>query len=121
MKHLLIALLLSIGLVAMTTNANASNLKTRISDDNQTLSIQIDGFKNGKEIHYSQHFSVADMSALQKTMLKYRAFNSAGVAIPFHEISWLFFTALVVITLILTGLIVGYQVRKGVFMKPAGL
>jgi hypothetical protein len=120
MKYLLICLLLSIGLVAMTSNAKASNLRTRISDDNQTLSIQIDGFKNGEKIHYSQRFNVAGMNALQKTVLKYRAFNSAGVSIPFHEIAWLFFAALGVITLIFTTLIVGYQVRKGAFIKPIG-
>ena len=121
MKYLLISLLLSIGLVAMTPNAKASNLRTRISDDNQTLSIQIDGFKNGAKIQYNQHFNVAGMNALQKTVLKYRAFNSAGVTLPFHEIAWLVFAALGIITLVFTGLIAGYQVRKGAFMKPIGL
>ncbi|CAN5428084.1 hypothetical protein BH09BAC4_BH09BAC4_10470 [soil metagenome] len=118
MKHLQVCLLLSIGLVAMTTNANASSVRTRISDDNQTLSIQIDGVKNGQTIHYNQRFNVAGMNALQKTVLKYRAFNSAGVSIPFHEIAWLIFAALGLIMLILTSLIVQYQVRKGVFVKP---
>lgn len=117
MKHLLVCLLLSIGLVAMTANANASNLRTRISDDNRTLSIQIDGFKNGEMIHYNQRFNVAGMNTLQKTMLKYRAFNSAGVAVPFREISWLFFAAIGFIALVLTGSIVWYQVRKGVFVN----
>ncbi|GAB4029923.1 hypothetical protein [Spirosoma jeollabukense] len=117
MKYLLICLLLSTGLVLMTANAKASNLKTRISDDNRTLSIQIDGYKNGKTIHYNQRFNVAGMNALQKTILKYRAFNSAGVTIPFGEISWLFFVALGLTAVVLTGLIVWYQIRKGVFVK----
>lgn len=112
---------MSIGLVAMASNANASNLRTRISDDNQTLSIQIDGVIHEQKIHYNQRFNVAGMNALQKTVLNYRAFNSVGVSIPFHEIAWLAFAALGLIAVVLTGLIIGYQIRKGVFIKPIGL
>lgn len=121
MKYFLMSLLLSIGLVAMTQTAMASNLRTRISDNSQTLSIQIDGVKHGRKVHYNQRFDVAGMNALQKEVLKYRAFNAAGVTIPFHEIAWLVFSALGFVALILTGLIVGYQIRKGAFGKPVSL
>lgn len=91
MKVLFINLLLSISLSAA---AQSSPLRTRIVNDDQTLSIQIDGFKNGRKIHYNRTFDVARLNPLQKEILKYRAFESQGIALPLHEMVWLIFAAL---------------------------
>lgn len=121
MKLLLMSLLLSIGMVAMTRQSVASNLRTRISDDAKTLSIQIDGSNNGRVIHYRQTFDVAGMNALQKEVIKYRAFYSASVMVPLHEIQGLILLILGLPALVIALLIVRYQSRKGVSMKPVSL
>lgn len=115
MKHLLIGLLVCIGLAAMPQCSVASTLRTRISDDNRTLSIQLDGNQDGRKIQFSQTFNVAGMNPVQKELLKYRAFQSAGVPVPIHEIPWLVFGPLCLIVFGTSLFIVRYQTRQRKF------
>lgn len=112
MKHLLIALLICIGLAIMPQRSTASTLRTRISDDNRTLSIQLDGNQGGRKIQFSQTFDVAGMNPVQKELIKYRAFRSAGVPVPIHEIPWLIFGPLCLIVFSVSLLVVRYQGRQ---------
>ena len=112
MKHLLVGLLTCIGLAVMPRRSVASNLQTRISDDNRTLSIQLDGNQSGRKIHFSQTFDVAGMNAVQKELLKYRAFKSVGVPVPIHEMPWLVFGPLCLIVFGASLLVVRYQTRQ---------
>ena len=89
MQRFLIILLVGFSLIATAHDAVASTLKTRISDDSRTLSIQIDGNKDGRPIHVNQVVDVAGMNTLQKELIKYRTFTAVGVAVPLHEIPWL--------------------------------
>lgn len=110
MKHLLI-----IALVSLSTFASAqsvSRLKTRITDNNQTLTIQFDGNKNGRPIHYKRTFDVAGMNTFQKDVLKYRAFASQNVVPPLHDMLVSVITILGIVSLAITLLILGYQSRK---------
>ncbi|UFH55931.1 hypothetical protein [Spirosoma sp. KNUC1025] len=117
MKHLLILILLSISTFTMAQSS--SRLKTRIVDNSQTLSIQIDGNRNGRSIHYKQTFDVEGMTTLQKDILKYRAFTSQNVMPPLHDMAVSIATILVAISLVVTFLIVGYQSRKTTLNKLA--
>ncbi|WP_461071775.1 hypothetical protein [Spirosoma horti] len=112
MKHLLIGLLICIGLSAMPHRSVASTLRTRISDDNRTLSIQLDGNQDGRKIHFSQTFDVAGMNPVQKELLTYRAFRSVGVPVPIHEMPWLVFGPLCLIVFSATLLIARYQAKQ---------
>lgn len=112
MKHLLICLLVCIGLAAMPQRSVASTLRTRISDDNQTLSIQLNGNQDGRKIQFSQTFNVAGMNPVQKELLKYRAFKSAGVLVPIHEIPWLVYGSLCLIVFGSSLLALRYQARQ---------
>ena len=114
MKLILITLLLSLGLTAM---AQASNLRTRISDDEKTLSIQVDGNENGRDIHLTKTFDVAHMNSLQKDLLKYQVFKAAGLTAPLHELQWLILVVLGLPVLLVTLLIVRYQSRKDALMN----
>ena len=71
MKYLLIVtLFLKLStLVALAQQPVPSSLRTRITDDGQTLSIQFDGFKSNRKVHYDQHFDVSNMSGLQKEII----------------------------------------------------
>jgi hypothetical protein len=112
MKTLIIFLLLSIGTVAMAKDPASSKVRTRISDDSQTIAIQIDGFNHGRKIHYDQAFDVSGMNVLQKELLTYRAFDSQGLLPPLHEMRWLIFAALGLTGLILTLILVIIQRMK---------
>ncbi|MFD2933430.1 hypothetical protein [Spirosoma flavum] len=112
MKLLLMSLLLSIGMLTIAQKAVASNLRTRISDDEKALSIQVDGNANGHKIHLDKTFDVANMNSLQKDLLKYQVFNDAGLTAPLSEIPWLILVILGLPALIITLLIVRYQTRK---------
>lgn len=112
MKHLLICLFTLIGLAAMPQRSGASTLRTRISDDNRTLSIQLDGNQNGRKIQFSQTFDVAGMNPVQKELLTYRAFKSAGVPVPIHEIPRLVFGPLCLIVFGTSLFIARYQARQ---------
>jgi hypothetical protein len=112
MKLILISLLLSIGIQAMAQQATTSKIRTRISDDGNALSIQIDGTRNGQKIHYDQTFDVADMNGLQKDILKYRVLDSVGAPLPIHEMSRVIGLAFGFLTLAITFLIVRFQMRR---------
>ncbi|WP_420150620.1 hypothetical protein [Spirosoma sp.] len=109
MKHLIIIVLISVSTFAAAQSS--SRLKTRIVDDNQTLSIQIDGNRNGQPLHYNQTFDVAGMTTLQKDVLKFRAFASQNVAPPLHDMAVSIATLVGVLSLVITVAIVGYQTR----------
>ncbi|WP_052731215.1 hypothetical protein [Spirosoma radiotolerans] len=111
MKHLLIALLTCISLAAMPQRSAASNLRTRISDDNRTLSIQLDGNQGGRKIHLSETFDVTGMNPVQKEFLKYRTFRSVGVFMPIREMPWLIFGPLCLIIFSVSLLVVRYQTK----------
>jgi len=112
MKFLFISLLLSLATVAMANKSGYSKLRKRISDDENTLSIQIDGNQNGRTIHYKHTFDVAGMSNLRKEVLKYRVFHSLGVAVPFHEMPWCISVAAGLVVLDVTLFLVGYRALK---------
>jgi hypothetical protein len=112
MKHLLVGLLICFGLAIIPLRSIASTLRTRISDDTRTLSIQLDGSQDGRKIHFSQTFNVAGMNAVQKELLKYRTFRSVGVPVPIHEIPWLVFVPLCLVVFSTSLLIVRYQTRQ---------
>jgi hypothetical protein len=100
---------LSIGTVAM---AQSSSLRTRISDDERTLSIRIDGNQNGRKIHFNQAFDVSKMSNLRKEMIKYRVYTSQGLIIPIHEMPWTVFTVLGTLVLVITLFVIRFQPKN---------
>jgi len=112
MKIILLGLLLSLGAQAQAQQPTTSVLRTRISDDGNALSIQIDGTRHGQKIHYDQKIDVADMNVLQKEILKYRVFTSVGAPLPIHEMSRLIGLAYGFVTLVITLLIVRFQLRR---------
>ncbi|MPR34775.1 hypothetical protein [Salmonirosea aquatica] len=112
MKVMLIGLLLCIGAQALAQQADTNKIRTRISDDGGTLSIQIDGDRNGQRIHFDQAFDVAGMNGLQKKILKYRVFAAVGVPLPFKDILWLIGLGFGFVILIMTFLIVRFQKRR---------
>ncbi len=93
MKMKLCCLLLLVSSLSMAQGPTSSTLRTRISDDQQTLSIQIDGNKAGRRIHYDESFAVSGKNELQKEVLKYRAFESQGITVPLSQIPYLLFSA----------------------------
>jgi hypothetical protein len=105
MKSLLITLLLCVAMAMLTPHVTAATLRTRISDDTHTLSIQIEGTTDGHAIRYAQTFDVSDMNPLQKELLTYRAFRSAGVMAPLHQISGCLTVAFGILAMLITGLI----------------
>ena len=115
MKYLVIILMLSLATVVQA-QPSYSKVKTRISDDSQTLSIQIDVNKHGRDVHYKQTFDVSDMNGLQVDLLKYRVFASQDVTLPIHEMKRLISAALggvVVIALAIAFIIVRRPTNKG--------
>lgn len=118
MKRLLISLLLSMSLNGFAQQLVPANLRTRISDDERTLSIQIDGNQNGRRIQFDQTFAVADMNRLRKEVLTYRAFNSVGVLPPLNAIPWLIFTGLGLLAALAAMLIVSIQRIKTALTNP---
>lgn len=114
MKNRLVtlALLLTVSTSTLAIHPAKSSVQTRIADDGNTLTIQIDTQKNGHTTHYQHIFDVAGKNWVQKDWLKYRVFTNQGVMLPFHEMRgmlvvagslFLFFTAL---------LLVGFLHRK---------
>jgi hypothetical protein len=115
MKQLAIILILS--LMTAVQAQSSDRLQTRISDDNQTLSIKIDGNKQGREIHFQQAFDVSRMNGLQIDLLKYRAFASQGITLPIHEMKYVISAVLGVLMLIALAIafyILRYQANKGI-------
>ena len=112
MKRLLSCLLTFIGLATMSQRSVVSNLQTRISDDNESLSIQLDGNQNGRKIQFSQTFDVVGMNPVQKELLLYRALKLAGVPVPIQKIPWLVFGPLCLIVFGASLFIARYQARQ---------
>ncbi|QDK78778.1 hypothetical protein EXU85_09230 [Spirosoma sp. KCTC 42546] len=115
MKHLLIGLMLSLNLTVQA-QPSYSNVQARISEDSQTLLIQIDVHKHGQDIHYKQAFDVSDMNGLQIDLLKYRVFASQDITLPFHEMKRLMgavLGAIIVIALAIAVIIVRRPTNKG--------
>lgn len=118
MKRLLIALLLTISMSGFAQQLVSTNFRTRISDDEQNLSIQIDGIQNGRKIKYGQTVAVAGMSTLRKEVLIYRAFNSVGIVPPLNEIPWLFVTGVGLLVLSIALLRVSFRSVRAALMDP---
>ncbi|HEX9958532.1 MAG TPA: hypothetical protein VGA96_14805 [Fibrella sp.] len=111
MKTLLILFCLVISLVTSAQSAPTS-IRKRIADDEKTLSIQIDGVQNGQPVHYDRSFDVAGMNRLQKEWLTFRTFQSQGIALSIHDVSWLLLLVLGMISLMVTLLIIIYQAQQ---------
>jgi len=97
----------------MAPGLNYSHLRTRIVDDSNTLSIQIDGQKNGHTIHFNQAFAVSDKNSLQKEFLKYQAFHSQGLFLPLHEMPFLVGSGLGISLLLVSLTIIGFRRNSG--------
>ncbi|NEU69258.1 hypothetical protein [Spirosoma agri] len=77
MKSILTFLLLGAGFGALAQSS--SSLSTVINDDDKTMSILIEGDRNGQAIKYNQKFDVRKLSAADKDALKSRVLDSLGV------------------------------------------
>ncbi|MCY7358348.1 MAG: hypothetical protein LH609_12990 [Rudanella sp.] len=118
MKLLLIILLFSISMGGFAQQSALAKLRTRISDDEKTLLIQIDGNRDGQKIQLDQTFAVTGMSSLGKELLTYRAFNSVGLLPPLNEMPWLIFTVLGILMVGIALLTVSVQSVKAALMNP---
>lgn len=115
MKHLVIILMLSLATVVQAQSRYAK-VETRISDDSQTLSIQIDVNKHGRDVHYKQTFDVSGMNGLQIDLLKYRVFAAQDLTLPIHEMKRLMgavIGGIIVIALAIAFIIVRRPTKKG--------
>ena len=115
-KHLITGLLLLVGTITLAGEPVPSRLEKRIEDDGKTLSIQIEGVVNGREIRYRRTFDVAGMNDLQKDVLKCRVFYAQGLGVPLHELPGLVFAMPVLAALLIGLLIAGTRAVKA---KPA--
>jgi hypothetical protein len=84
MKIILTSLLLilSLAVTAQQSRSSYATTSTSISDDDKTLSIQVEGTVNGKDVRYDRTFSVVGMSKVQKEALKARVLDSLGMGEP---------------------------------------
>lgn len=114
MKTVLIALLLSFGPVAMADSV----LQTRFVDNGKMLSIQINGHRDGRKIHFDRTFDVSGQNILQKEMIKYRAFRAVGLMPPLGELPGLVALALGLVVLAGTVLVMRFQKIKMVVHNP---
>ncbi|MBO0937463.1 hypothetical protein J2I47_12980 [Fibrella sp. HMF5335] len=112
MKKLLIFLLLTLGVAAMARPADQPAQRTRIVQNDNTLTIQIDRTNRPQPIHYQQTFNVADMNWIEKDLLKFRVFASQGLVVPFQEVADLVVLLVGILALAGTLLIVSYQASK---------
>jgi hypothetical protein len=112
MKLFLMGLLLSLSTIVLAKQPMYSRLRQRIVDDGNLLSIQIDGIKNGRTIHYDQTFDITGMSQVRKEILKYRAFRAAGIVLPLHEMPWCVGMAAGLVVVIGALLVVRYRAVK---------
>ena len=120
MKTLIISLFFSFGLLVTAQASPRSTLHSRIADDGKTLSIQLDGFQSGHQVHYDQTFDVAGMNSLRKDLLKYRAFRSQGLVVPLQETTGLILVPLILLASILTIIVIRFQ-RKKALLIPVKL
>ncbi|GAB3916616.1 hypothetical protein [Larkinella terrae] len=114
MKTLLLAFLLIIGPLAMAHTV----LQTRLVDNGQTLSIRINGHQDGRKIQFDRTFDISNRNVLEKEMIKYRAFQSVGLTLPPNEMPWLLSSALGLVVVAGTVLVLRFQKVKPVGLKP---
>lgn len=79
MKILPALFCLGIATTTLAQNSVYSTTHSQIEDNDKTLSIQIEGQRNGKSIQYSRSFNVAGMSKSQRDALKSRVLDSLGL------------------------------------------
>jgi hypothetical protein len=79
MKPLFLALLLFSSFAATAQTSTYSTTQSQINDNDRTLSIQINGLRNGQEFAYNHTFNVRGMSKIQKDALKSRVLDSLGL------------------------------------------
>lgn len=79
MKTFLTSLLLGLSAAALAQSSRHATTHTSINDDDQTLSIQVEGHVNGKEVSYNRRFNVTGLSSAQKDALKNSVFDSLGL------------------------------------------
>ncbi len=79
MNAFLTLLLLSVSFLATAQKATNSSLNTSINDDGKTLSIQIEGQRDGQPIKYNRTFDVAKLNTKEKDALKTRIMDSLGI------------------------------------------
>jgi hypothetical protein len=82
MNAFLTMVLLSISFVAAAQKSTNSNLNTSIQDNGKTLSIQVDGQREGQTINYQRTFDVAKLSTTEKDALRKRILDSLDVGVP---------------------------------------
>lgn len=71
--------LLAMSIAAMAQQSRTSNTRMSINDDDKTMSIQVNGSVNGREINYNRRFRVVGMTKQQKDALKNRVLDSLGI------------------------------------------
>lgn len=79
MKPIFLALLLIASFAATAQTSTYSMTHSQINDNDKTLSIQINGQRNGREIAYNRTFNIRGMSKAQKETLKTRVLDSLGL------------------------------------------
>ncbi len=81
MKLLFLTLLLNIAFVAtaQTSTSTYSSTRSQINDNDKTLSIQIEGQRNGQQFAYNRTFNVRGMNRGEKDALKNRVLDSLGL------------------------------------------
>lgn len=79
MKPLFLALLLGISFAATAQTSTYSSTHSNINDTDKTLSIQINGQRNGREFAYNRTFDVRGMNKTQKEAIKNRVLDSLGL------------------------------------------
>lgn len=85
MKKLTTLLLAAFSLSALAqtkTTSSKSDTKQTVKDDGKTLHLSINSSKNGKLINYDRTFTVAGMSAAQRTALVKKITDSLGISQP---------------------------------------
>ena len=81
MKSLFLTLLLglSFAATAQTATSTYSSTHSQINDNDKTLSIQIEGQRNGQQFAYNRTFNVRGMNRGEKDALKNRVLDSLGL------------------------------------------
>ncbi|QJD78659.1 hypothetical protein [Spirosoma rhododendri] len=79
MKPLFLALLLGISFAATAQTSTYSSTHSSINDTDKTLSIQINGQRNGREFAYNRTFDVRGLNKTQKEAIKNRVLDSLGL------------------------------------------
>ena len=76
MKYIALFLLVGVTLTATAQRSTYSSTRSQINDDEKTLSIQIEGQRDGQSIAYNRSFDVRGMSKAQRDALKNRVLDS---------------------------------------------